>query len=452
VNGSVQVMGAPAGWVTPRPDALTDHASRGLGKLRRIGLLAIAVLVLGFGGLMALLPMAGAIMAPGEVAVETHVKQISHPFGGVVSEILVREGDRVRQGQVLIRLDSKVAGAAAEYTGLSLDQMLAREARLRAERDGAGAVNFPAELRQRAGEPDVAAVMRDENRAFALSRAARADQIRQLQAQIRQVQAEIEAYGSRSVASSSQDRLINEELAQTRELYEGRLTTLDRLNALERAAAGVHADRATAAAQIDQGRARIGELTTQMAAVQSTARSQAATALAQVQSLIADIRKQDVAASDQNDRTVIRAPQAGIVDKLAVRTVGGVIPAGEPLLEIIPAADRLVVTAHIKLTDIDQVAIGQPAFLRFSALSTRTTPELKGKVTQVAADRTVDQASGTAFYNATVAISDEEFKKLEGARLTVGMPVEVFIQTGERTILNYILRPLGDQLNRALRE
>lgn len=432
--------------------SVSDHIEQGLSGLVRLGFAAVAVLVFGLGSLMAFLPMAGAIIAPGEVAVETHVKEISHPFGGVAADILVREGDHVKKGQALIRLDSKVSGAAARYTGLGLDQLLAREARLRAVLSGAAAVVFPPELGARADDPRVGAIMEDERRSFELARSARLDQIRQLDRRTAQARAELAAQASRAAAYARQEALVREELAQTRELYEGRLTTLDRLNALERAAVGVGADRASARSGVAEGRARIGELQAQVTSIGSSARSQAALELGQVRDMISELRKEAAAASDQNDRTVIRAPQDGIADKLAVRTVGGVVPAGEPLMEIVPADDRLVVKAQVRTTDIDQVSAGQPASLRFTALNMRTTPELHGTVVQVAADRTVDSATNTAFYSVTVAIPEAELGKLGKARLAVGMPVEVFIQTDERTILHYILRPLADQLRYALRE
>ena len=430
----------------------SGHVEGGLPRLVRLGFAAVTVLVFGFGSLMAFLPMAGAVIAPGEVAVETHVKEISHPFGGVAAEILVREGDHVKKGQALIRLDRKVSGAAARYTGLGLDQLLAREARLRAALSGAAVVVFPRELAARADDPRVAAVMEDERRSFELARSARVDQVRQLAGKVAQARAEIAAQASRAEGYARQERLVREELTQTRQLYEARLTTLDRLNALERAAVGVGAERGSARAGVAEGRARIRELEAQMASVESGARSQSALELGQVRDMISELRREAAAASDQNDRTVIRAPQDGIVDKLAVRTVGSVVPAGETLLEIVPVEERLVVKAHVRTTDIDQVAVGQPANLRFTALNMRTTPELGGKVVQVAPDRTIDIATNTAFYVATISIPEAELGKLGKARLAVGMPVEVFIQTEERTILHYILRPLADQIRHALRE
>jgi len=454
VSQALQVVGQGQGTaVVPWSTEIEEHAEQGLRRMTRNGLIAIAVLVFGCGGLMAFLPMAGAVLATGEVAVETHVKQIAHPFGGVAADILVRDGDRVKEGDLLIRLDDTVAGANAQFTGLSLDQLLAKEARLRAVRDGAGSVSFPAELHARAAEdPSIAAIMRDEARGFTLGRQARGDMQNQLQARIAQTQAEIASFQSRAAAYDRQAALIGEELAQTRELYESSLSTLDRVNALERSQVGLQAERSAALSGVTEAQARISELRTQMAGQGSENRSQAALELAQVQAQIAESRQREVTASDTNDRTAIRAPQSGIVNRLAVQTIGGVVPAGQMLLEIVPDSDQLVVKAHVATTDIDNVVIGQPAFLRFSALSMRTTPELQGHVTQVDPNRTVDEATGAAYYNATVTITEEEFAKLGEAELAVGMPVEVFIQTGQRTILNYILRPLTDQLNRALRE
>ena len=443
----------PGQALVPYGGEVEEEASVKLRRTTRNGLIAIAVLVFGFGGMMAFLPMAGAVIATGEVSVESSVKAIAHPYGGVAAEIAVSDGDEVKEGDLLIRLDDTVASANADYSGFSRDQLLAMEARLRAVRDNAGGVSFPAELRARAAEdPFVASIMRDEARGFTLERQARGDQLRQLQSRIAQTQAEISSFTSRASSLARQDSLIREELVQTRELYDNQLSTLDRLNALERAAVGVEGDRAAAQAAVAEAQARIGELRTQMAGLGSDGRARAAAELADVQRQITDSRQREVAATDTSDRTAIRAPQDGTVNKLAVKTIGGVVPAGQTLLEIVPAGDRLVVMAHVPLNDIDAVAANQPAFLRFSSLSMRTTPEIRGLVTRVDPNRTVDDATGLAFYRARVEITDEEFAKLGDVRLSVGMPVEVFIQTGERTILDYILRPLTDQFKRALRE
>ncbi len=438
--------------LVPFSTELDEQADAALGKNTRHGLIAIAILVLGFGGLMAFLPMAGAVIASGEVSVETQIKQIAHPFGGVAADILVSDGDEVKEGDVLVRLDDTVAGANADLTGLSLDQLLAKEARLRASRDGAGSITFPEELLERSNDPIVQRIMEDERREFSLGRTAQGDQVGQLSARISQTQAEISSANSRIAALSQQERLIGEELAQTRELYENRLSTLDRLNALERAAVDLNAQRAIAQSTIASSQARISELRRQMSSLGSDSRSRSAGELAQVQSLITESRQREIAASDTNERTAIRAPQDGIVAKLTLQTIGGVVPAGETLMEIVPADDRLVIEAQVATTDIDQVVLQQPAFMRFTSLPMRTTPEIEGIVTRVDANRRIDQVSGIPYYSATIEIPEDEMAKLGEINLSVGMPVEVFIQTGERTILNYILRPIRDQLNRALRE
>lgn len=442
---------APQAAAVPQPAYMDQDA--GLRRLFRFGLSSVAVLVVGTGGLIGFLPMAGAVISPGEVTVESHVKEISHPFGGVAAAILVKDGDTVRAGQPLIQLDDRVSGAVEQFTGLGLNHLLAKAARLRAIQAGAKEIDFPTELQDSArSDPSTGTIMADERRSFRLASEARRLQVRQLLARIAQSQAEIASFNGQASAYRRQSALVRQELQQTRELYDGRLTTLDRLNALERAAVGVEAQRSTAGSGAAGAVARTAELRSQIASVESSARNDAALELAQVESAVSELRKESAVASDQNDRTVIRSPQDGVVDKLLTRTVGSAVRANETLMEIVPLRDRLVVRAHLRLTDIDKVSRGQTAHLRFTALNARTTPELAGKVVQVAADRTIDKATNDAYYPVTIAISDAELRKLENARLSVGMPVEVFIQTEQRTILQYIIRPLSDQIRRALRE
>lgn len=434
------------------PCTCDELHARGIASLVRVGLGAILVLVLGVLCLVALLPLAGAVIAPGEVTVEGNVKEISHPFGGVAAAILVKDGDHVRAGDPLIRLDSTVVGALASYAGLGVDQLEARAARLRAVQEGRAAISFPAELMRRAGKADVAATLRDERASLALARRARGDQLRQLQARIVQTRADAQTYESQIHAFAEQQGFIQKELEQTRDLYRERLTTLDRLNALERSAVGVRAQREAALAGYAQAKARIGELEVQMSGLESQTRSEAALELGQVEAALAERRKERAESRDRADRSIIRAPLDGVVDKLKVRTLGSVVPAGESLLEIVPRADSLVIRAHIRPTDIDQVLAGGVAHVRFTALNMRTTPEVAGKVDQVAADRSVDPLTGAAYYPVLISISDDELGKIGNARISVGMPVEVFVQTQQKTILQYIIRPLSDQLRRALQE
>jgi len=418
----------------------------------RLGMGLCAGLVFGLGGLAAFLPMTGAVIGPGQVTVSSYVKEIGHPSGAVVANIMVRDGDHVRTGQPLMRLDSTVTGATATYTGENVDQFLARAARLTAERDNAGSVAFPAELTRRASDPNITALMEEERKTFALRRGARSSLSAQLAQRISQTRADVATSQTKARSFSEQAALIQDELDATRKLYQKRYTTLDRLNALERSASGLSAEAAGARESSAAGAARIGELRLQMGSIAADARSQAASELMDVLSRISELRRAQVAADDSYERAVIRAPQSGFVDKLVYRTVGGVVPAGQTIMELVPDSDSMVVEATISPIDIDQVHVGQKATVRFSAFSSRTTPELRGKVTHVAADRTDDRTAHTAFYRVTVSLDRTELTKLGGLKLKPGMPAETFIQTGERTMLSYIIKPLADQLARAFRE
>ncbi len=448
----VQIRKAP-GTVAVFPELeheLSEAPMPVLRKTIRTAMIIVAVLVVGLGGLAAFIPITGAVIAPGSVSVESSVKNIAHPFGGVVSDILVKNGDRVAANQVLVRLDTTVSGAASDLTGQSVDQLLAREARLIAERDGAGSITFPEELLARRADPQVAAILADENRNFDVRRNSRSAQIAQLNQRAQQASADIAAYRSQLASYSRQSELMDEELEQTRELYRQRYTTLNRLNSLERSAAGLDASRGTASANIAQSSARISEMRAEANSVQALARSDAAAELVQVQAALAETRREKVAADDNFERGIIRAPQAGIVDKLTVKSIGAVISPGQDILEIVPDSDNLTVEAVVSPADIDQLSEGQKAVLLFSGLNRQTTPEIKGRVSFVSPDRTTDE-TGASFYRVTIAISEGQLERLGNVQLRVGMPVEAFIQSGDRTILSFLTRPLMDQIRRAFR-
>lgn len=435
--------------------ALSGGSYEPVAKLKnglRQGMVITAVLVFGLGGLAATLPMAGAVIAPGSVSVSTFVKQISHPTGGVVSEILVNDGMQVKEGQILVKLDDTVTGASATYTGENVDQLLARAARLVAERDNRAAIAFPKELTSRADDPIVAQLMQSERLAFQLRGQSRGGMVSQLNKRIAETQAEIIGYNAQADSYTRQAKLISDELEVTRELYEQRFTTLDRLNALERSAVSLIANADSARTSANAAQARIAQLQAQAASVGQDSRSTSSSELLEVQARISELRRLKAGADDSFERSVLRAPQSGVVDKLAIRTIGGVIAPGAPILEIVPDKDRLVVDARIAITDADQVRVGQRAALRFSAFSMRTTPEIEGDVAFVSANRTVEEQTGVAYFRVRIDIPPAELSKLGGLKLKPGMPVETFIQTGNRTMLNYLIKPLSDQLMRAFRE
>lgn len=433
-------------------DAVRYDPELSLRRDLRKGLILCGTLVFGLGGLSAILPMTGAVMGAGEVTVSSHVKEVGHPSGGVIAKIMVRDGEHVTKGQPLLQLDATVNSAAANYTGENVDQLLARAARLTAERDDTGGIVFPIELSRRANDPNVTALMEQERKTFALRRSARQSMAAQLGQRINQTKADVSGARAKAHSFTEQAALINDELEATRKLYEKRYTTLDRLNALERSASGLSAEARGASEAAASGSARIGELRMQMGSLRADARSTAAAELMDVLVRISELRRAQVAADDSYERTLIRAPQSGTIDKLAFRTIGGVVPAGQTILELVPDDDRMIVEATISPVDVDQIHIRQRVVVRFSAFSARTTPELMGTITHVAADRTDDKATRSAFYRVTITLDKRELANLGQLRLRPGMPAEVFIQTSRRTMLSYILKPLADQWARAFRE
>lgn len=424
----------------------------GLKRNLRRALIIVFVLVFGLGGLAAVIPMAGAVVAHGDVSVASKVKKVQHPTGGVISEILVKDGDTVKAGQILIRLDNTVTGSNVQLTGESVDQLLARDARLEAERDSRAAINFPPELLIKANDPVVKDLLEQERRLFQLRRSAQTGQQAQLRERVAQLDQQILGYQVQAQANRDQSKLIQTERANARELYEKRLVTIQRFNELERSAVELEANAAALDTSIAQARARITETREQMIAVDQDVRSRAGSELADVESKLSEMRQHKVTADDSYERGLIRAPQDGKVDKLAFNTIGGVIGPGQTILEVVPQTDELTVVAMIKPTDIDQVRAAQQASLRFSAFNMRTTPELKGNVLRVSADRTVDERTGAAFYTAIITIPPTELKKLGELKLVPGMPVETFIETGNRTMLSYLVKPLADQLQRSFRD
>jgi len=416
----------------------------------RIGLIAVAVLVFGLFGLAALVDIRGAVIATGEVSVESKVKKIAHPTGGVISEIYVRDGARVKAGDVLMRLDSRVSGVSASVSEAGLDQLLAMRARLEAERDSRPYPVFPAQLVRRQ-DPSARSAIAEESRLFRLRQQARIGQHAQLAERVRQLDQQIRGYQAQIAASQRQSELIQPELEGVRELWEKKLVTINKLNSLERTAVDLDANVASLSANIAQSRARVTEIRQQMIQLDQDARSQAGAELSEVIAKLADQQVRTVSTDDTFDRSTIRAPYDGVVDKLAFTTIGGVIPPAETIMEIVPDSDRLTVEAKISPADVDQLRIGQDAKLRFSAFNVQTTPELNGKLTHVSAETTVDERTGAAFYKVRLDVEQDELRQLGGLKLVPGMPVEAYIQTGERSLLSFITKPLRDQLNRAFR-
>jgi HlyD family secretion protein len=433
---------------------MTDTTSPAQRSIRRHllgGLAVVALLAGGVGGLAATTELSGAVIAPGTMVVDTNVKKVQHPTGGVVGELRVRDGDRVKAGDVVVRLDETITQANRAIVVKSLNEMQARLARLEAERDDTETVRFPSELLARSGDPEVARVIEGELNLFRLRKTARAGQKAQLRERITQLREEIQGLAGQTAAKKREIELIAQELKGVRDLWRKNLVQIQRVTALERDAARLEGERGHLIAATAQSKGKISEIELQIIQVDQDLRSEVAKELREVQAKIAELVERKVAAEDQLKRIDVRAPQDGIVHQLNVHTVGGVITAGEAMMLIVPEADALTVEAKLAPQDIDQVHPGQTAVLRFSTFNQRTTPELNGTVSRVSADLTTDQRTGTSYYTVRISIAEDELARLGGLKLLPGMPLEAFIQTGERTVLSYLTKPLTDQIARAFR-
>ena len=432
---------------------MTD-LTRSLHSTRKpliLGLVAVALLVVGIGGWAAATQISGAVIAPGKLVVDSNVKKVQHPTGGVVGELLVKEGDRVQQGDVVVRLDGTQARSSLAVVNKALDELVARQARNEAERDGDKSVTFPADLVERKDDPEVARLMAGEQRLFEMRKAARDGQKAQLREQIQQLQLQIEGTQAQESAKSKEVKLLMQELESVRVLWKQNLVQISRVTALERDAARLEGERASLIAAVAQGRGRIAELELKIHQIDQDLSTEVGKELAEIRAKKSELTERRVSAEDQLKRIDLVAPQDGRVFQRSVHTVGGVIQAGEPVMLIVPQTDTLIVEAKVAPHDIDQIHIGQHAVLRFAAFNQRTTPELNGEVIHIGADVAQDDKATEPYYSVRVRVSDGELARLGGLQLLAGMPVEVFIQTTPRTVASFLVKPLTDQLARAFR-
>ncbi|TPK96479.1 HlyD family type I secretion periplasmic adaptor subunit [Mesorhizobium sp. B2-4-14] len=417
------------------------------GMLLGIGMLAAVI-----AGWAATVPLAAAVIASGTVVVDSSVKKIQHPTGGVVGEIHVRDGDRVQAGDLLIRLDETVARANLEVVAKQLDEIAGRTARLKAEQSGNPEIVFPAELAARRGEPDIAEILAGEQAFFQSRRDARDGQKAQLDERIDQLRIEIGGLEAQQAATETESGLIRKELDGVQDLFKKNLVPIDRLTNLERDSARVEGESGHLTAAAAQARGKIAETRLQITQIDQDLRTDANKDLRETLAKQAELVERRIAAEDQLRRIDIRSPETGIVHQLSVHTVGGVINAGEQIMLIVPERDALVVEARIAPQDIDKVEVGEKAAIRFSAFNVRTTPEINGEVSFVAADLTKESQTQQAFYAVRARFSTGELERAGGLRLVPGMPAEVHIATAERTALSYLMKPFRDQLAKAFNE
>lgn len=427
-----------------------------IARLNRVGF-ALILLVFGvFGGWAATAQLSGAVIAPGLIVVESRVKKVQHSTGGIVGELLVREGDTVEAGQIVMRLDDTLTRATLGAIRAQLDGLLAREARLLAEQEGAATINFPADLLARRDETVVATALRGEQKLLESRAEGRRSLHSQLRERIVQTGAEIQGLMAQQASKEDEIKLISDELVGVTELWDKQLISISRITLLQRDKVRLEGLRGQNVSDIARARARISE--TELQAIQSNQDflNEILKDLREAQGRIADLRERFIAAQDQLRRVDIRAPQTGLIHQLSVHTVGGVVGPGETVMQIVPRADELVVEAKVSPQDIDQISIGTSANLHIHAGNQRTAPDIGARVTMISADLTREQGpggqAGPSYFLVRMSIDPDVAQKLGDLRIIPGMMVDAFIQTYARTPLQYLLKPLQEHMSRTFRE
>ena len=421
------------------------------GQLRT-GLRVLIVSVGVLGGWAFLVPLSGAVVVPGALVVESKVKKVQHPTGGVVAQIQVQDGSRVTAGNLVARLDGTQAGANHQMLSKQLEQVRTRIARLVAERDGADELRVPHELAARAGDDSIGQLLASERSLFNARMTARRSQKELLRSHVSQLGEQINGLDAQIKSKAAQVDLISGELEGVQGLYQKGLVPLTRLTTLQREAARLEGERGQLVSSIAEAKSKISEAEIQILRIDQDFRTELMKDLRESQDKEAELVERTVAARDLLDRTDIRAPTTGIVHQLAVHTIGGVIAPGEVIMEIVPDSDDLEVEARLPPQDIDQVRLGQTTYVRLSAFNQRTTPQLNGLVSYVSADLSHDRQTNAPYYTVRVTLPGKERRRLAGQQLVSGMPAEVFLQTGSRTMMSYLLKPMTDQLQRTFNE
>nr|WP_298688597.1 HlyD family type I secretion periplasmic adaptor subunit [uncultured Dongia sp.] len=404
------------------------------------------------GGWAAASDIAGAVVATGQVVVESNTKKVQHREGGLVAELLVREGDRVAAGQALLRMDATLPRANLEVIRNQLIELTARRLRLEAMRDGKAEIVLPPGFSIAGDRGKFDEALRAEQTLLSAQRDLRSQKQKQLKEQVAQIRQEMKGLTAQSASRDAQLQLISQELVGVHDLATKKLVPVTRVMALERDAERLNGEGGELTASIAQSRNKIAETEMQITQLDADMLAETLTELRDVSAKLAELAERHVAAEDQLRHIDVLAPRAGFVQEMAIHTIGGVVNPGETMMLIVPEEDRLIIEARIDPQHIDQVATGGEAFVRFSAFSQKTTPELVGTIYSLSADATLDEATGASFYLARLQFDRDALPADLRNRLVPGMPAEVYVQTGQRSVLSYFVKPLTDQLARTFRE
>lgn len=435
-------------------NANREIASRWSAKRHvALGLITLVVLVGGIGGWSALASISGAIVAPAKLKVESERQVVQHPEGGVVAEILVKEGDTVAAGAPLIRLDDKLLAAELAIAESQLYELIARRGRLTAEQFDQATPEFDEEiLTAGATNQKVASLIEGQRQLFKARAITIDSETKQLRERQQQIEEEILGAEAQQEALKSQLSFVAKELGDLKELQKKGLAQASRVLALERENARLLGQEGDLVATVARLRGQISEIEMQILGLGSTRREEAISEMRDIEFRENELREQRNSLLERIDRLEIRAPRPGRVIGMTIFALRSVVRAAEPLLYIVPSDVDLIVEAEIETRNVDQVYPGQEARLRFSAFSMRTTPDLAGKVQQVSPDAFTNEQTGRSYYMTRLSIDPGELEKLGDVELVAGMPVEAFITTGERSPFTYFTKPLADYFNKAFRE
>jgi HlyD family secretion protein len=427
------------------------NPTSGLKSIILTGVAIVVVAFAGFGGWAATAPVASASIASGTVGVSSRRQVIQHLEGGIIAEIRVRDGDTVKAGDLMIRLDRTRPAANYDlYHGQYL-HALGEQARLEAERDGKETITWPKEFADKPNEA-VNVIARGQTNIFESRIEYRKGQELITSERTLQLEKEIQALQAQLTAEKQKDQLLRRELEVVQDMVKRGLERLPRQLSLERATADTGGRSGDLEARIARARQSISELQAQLSDVKNKMMNEVVTQLREVDGKVSDLSQRLRAARDQLDRIEIRAPVSGYVVNMVYHTVGGVIEAGKPVLELVPVNDLLLIETRLDPQDIDVIRVGLPAEITLTPYSARSVPPVQGVLTMLSADSLLDQKTGLSYYHGRVEVDASELAHLKDVKLVPGMPAQVMIRTGERTPLQYLIDPFRKSINRAFRE
>ncbi len=422
-------------------------------KYQRLGLFFLLLLVGGIGGWAAFASLQGAVIASAQITVKSNLKRVQHLEGGIVSEILVKDGDKVEAGQTVLRLDTTKDLANLASLDANLNEQLARKARLSAERDKKQTITFPEMLVKKAeNSAEIAKILKGQTNLLKARQASISGQTSQLKQRTEQLNEAIKGITAQVASKKSQLTFIRKELTDLQSLQDKGLVPQNRILALQREEARLQGEAGELVASTARTKVQISETEIQILQVEKDHLSSILTELRETTTQANQLTEQRTALADKLKRMTIIAPKSGIIHQLAVHTIGGVVAPGDPVLMIVPQNSELIFAARVNPQDIDQVFKGQKANVHLSAFDQRTTPEVTGVVTLVSAETTQDQPNTPPYYKVHVELPKDQMARIKNIELVLGMNAEVFIQTKSRLVFEYLLQPLTDQIRRTMRE